>query len=106
MEPKKVKKLALNKETISNLSNFEQSRIIGGNGEASNNPYNPICWFISAFGLPEYSCMEAVSECAYCIKFSYGNELSCEEGGRTCLQGGNCDSTDDPAFGCHTDRHC
>ena len=30
MEQKKLKKLVLKKETISNLSNFEQSRIVGG----------------------------------------------------------------------------
>ena len=30
MEPKKIKKLVLKKETISNLSKFEQGMIIGG----------------------------------------------------------------------------
>lgn len=30
MKTKKIKKLVLNKETISNLSNFEQNMLIGG----------------------------------------------------------------------------
>ena len=65
MEPKKVKKLALNKETISNLSNFEQSRIIGGHDAegVSRVWWNTICYFISAFGLPEYSCRYGDTDC-------------------------------------------
>lgn len=35
MEPKRIKKMTLKKETISNLSNFEQRRIIGGEGSAT-----------------------------------------------------------------------
>ena len=40
MEPKKLKKLVLKKETISNLSNFQQNMIIGGYGERSWDPIN------------------------------------------------------------------
>lgn len=44
MEPKKLKKLSLKKETIANLSNLEQTRIVGG---GSDNFFCTILsWFV------------------------------------------------------------
>ena len=38
MEPKKIKKLGFRPETIANLSNFEQNRIVGGTGTRTYSP--------------------------------------------------------------------
>ena len=44
METKKLKKLSFKKETIANLSNFEQSRIVGGyDGEEASKGNYIIC---------------------------------------------------------------
>ena len=95
MEQKKIKKLLLKKETISNLSSFEQNRILGG--------YNAPSLIIMFKECAEW---HSVNEGASFCNPSYCNDLSCAGGPNTCYQGGNCDSTDDPDVGCHTDRYC
>lgn len=94
MEPKRVKKFVLKKETISNLSNFEQSRIIGGYNEGpSKFWWNTICAFVSAFGLPEYSCFFNETDCPGDLDCG-GDQPSTKD------DGGTCDSSVDMNISC------
>jgi hypothetical protein len=85
MEQKKIKKLALKKETISNLSKFEQGGIIGGYdpGEAIYEK----TWY-------ELTCLKSLVLVGNCPEVS----------GDTCIV--HCDSTVDYEKTCYADWSC
>ena len=95
MEPLKIKKLVLNKETIANLSGTEQNHIRGGGDCGSGNP---IC---VAWSVVAWSACGAAGSCAQ--PCTSGNDDPDPDGGgydSDILEGGDCFSNDYEIMSC------
>jgi len=87
---KKLKKLVLKKETITNLSSFEQNRIKGGTGTIDRYLTGTLSHFDPA------NCINGLtdSDPSYCISCT-GNENSCDCTDPTTSPTGVCYSADE-----------